>query len=95
MKRPQHARRCMQAMLLAACTIAGGGPAAAADSEPMVVPVELFDRPRSGRLVIALPAVQQIGQKRFMEVRTWGPAETRKIIDTEAKAFAEMIAASD
>ena len=43
----------------------------------------------------ALPAVRQVGQKRYMEVRTWGPAETRKIIDTETKAFAEMIAVSE
>jgi tripartite-type tricarboxylate transporter receptor subunit TctC len=45
--------------------------------------------------VTALPAVQQVGQKRYMEVRTWGPAETRKIIDTETKAFAEMIAVAE
>lgn len=42
--------------------------------------------------VTALPASQDVGQKRFMEVNTWGPEETRKILDTESKAFAEMIA---
>lgn len=44
--------------------------------------------------VTKLPAVQDVGQRRFMEVRTWGPAETREILETETKAFAEMIAVS-
>lgn len=42
--------------------------------------------------VTPLPGPQDVGQKRFMEVRTWGPAETRQILDTETRAFAEMIA---
>jgi tripartite-type tricarboxylate transporter receptor subunit TctC len=44
---------------------------------------------------VKAPVVQQVGEKRFMEVRAWGPAETREIIDTEEKAFAEMIAANE
>lgn len=40
----------------------------------------------------ANPSVQEVGEKRFMEVKSWGPAETREILDKETKAFAEMIA---
>lgn len=42
--------------------------------------------------VTALPSSQDIGQKRFMEIRTWGPDETRQLLEKETSAFAEMIA---
>jgi hypothetical protein len=41
-----------------AIAFAGAGPSAAADAQGTEVPVELWDRPRSGRIVIAVPAVR-------------------------------------